>query len=112
MDDEPGRDDPSDGPRHDPGLARERTQLAWSRTAISFAAVGVAILRTERVAGAIVIAMSAAIWGLGRLPAHERAEAERGHGLTQRRTVQLITAATTLVSMIALALALLAYRRP
>jgi uncharacterized membrane protein YidH (DUF202 family) len=115
MSDEPGRPDrsgnggPNDGPGrgtdHDPGLARERTQLAWSRTAISFAAVGVAILRTERAAGAIVIAMSAAVWGLGRLPAHERAEAERGHGLSQRRTVQLIAAATTLVSLVALTLA-------
>jgi uncharacterized membrane protein YidH (DUF202 family) len=115
MSDEPGRPDrsgnggPNDGPGrgtdHDPGLARERTQLAWSRTAISFAAVGVAILRTERAAGAIVIAMSAAVWGLGRLPAHERAEAERGHGLSQRRTIQLIAAATTLVSLVALTLA-------
>jgi uncharacterized membrane protein YidH (DUF202 family) len=99
------RQDGRNGPGHDPGLARERTQLAWSRTAISFAAVGVAILRTNRVAGVIVIAMSALVWGLGRLPAHERAEAERGHGLTQRRTVQLITGATTLVSLVALAIA-------
>jgi hypothetical protein len=89
---------------HDPGLARERTQLAWSRTAISFAAVGVAILRTERAAGAVVIAMSAAVWALGRLPGHERAETGPGRGLTRRRTVQLIAAATTLVSLIALAL--------
>jgi uncharacterized membrane protein YidH (DUF202 family) len=103
-DDVSGNRPPGDGPGHDPGLARERTQLAWSRTAISFAAVGVAILRTDRAAGAVVIAMSAAVWGLGRLPSHERAEAERGHGLTQRRTVQLITVATTLASLVALTL--------
>jgi uncharacterized membrane protein YidH (DUF202 family) len=30
-----------------PGLARERTELAWTRTAVSFAAVGVAILKTN-----------------------------------------------------------------
>lgn len=92
-------------PSRDPGLARERTQLAWGRTAISFAAVGVAILRTNRTAGAIVIAISALVWSLGRLPAHQRGETQRGHGFTQRRTVQLITAATTLVSLVALALA-------
>ncbi len=69
-----------------------------------------AILRTDRAAGAIVIAMSAAVWGLGRLPTHGRAEAERGHGFTQRRTVQLIAVATTLVSLAALTLALLSYR--
>ncbi len=102
---------PGHGPGHDPGLARERTQLAWSRTAISFAAVGVAILRTDRATGALVIATSAAVWCLGRLPTHERAEVKRGHRLTQRRTVQLITIATTLVSLIALTLALLSYRR-
>jgi uncharacterized membrane protein YidH (DUF202 family) len=28
-----------------PGLARERTELAWTRTAIAFAALGAAILR-------------------------------------------------------------------
>ena len=88
----------------DPGLAQERTQLAWSRTAISFAAVGAAILHTDRAAGAVVIAMSAAVWGIGRLPAHERAEAGRWRGLTRRRTVQLITVATTLVSLVALTL--------
>lgn len=96
-----------DGGGHEPGLARERTQLAWSRTAISFAAVGVAILRTERATGVVVIAMSAAVWGLGRLPADERAEAGRGHGLTRRRTMLLIAVTTTLVSLAALALALL-----
>jgi uncharacterized membrane protein YidH (DUF202 family) len=100
---------PDDGRDRDPGLARERTQLAWSRTAISFAAVGVAILHTDRAAGAVVIAMSAGVWGLGRLPAHERAAA--GRGLTRRRTVQLIAAATTLVSLVALTLSLLSYRR-
>lgn len=95
-----------DGGGHEPGLARERTQLAWSRT-ISFAAVGVAILRTERATGVVVIAMSAALSGLGRLPADERAEAGRGHRLTRRRTMLLIAVTTTLVSLAALALALL-----
>jgi uncharacterized membrane protein YidH (DUF202 family) len=116
MSDHPGRnrrsaDDDGDY-RGDPGLARERTQLAWSRTVISFAAVGVAILRSDRAAGAVVIAMSAAVWGLGRLPAHERAEAGRGHGLTRRRTVQLIAIATTLVSLVALTLALVSHHGP
>jgi hypothetical protein len=71
------------------------------------AAVGVAILHTHRVAGAVVIALSAVVWNLGRLPAHQHGKAGHGHGLTQRRTVQLITLATTLVSLVALTLALL-----
>ena len=35
----------------DPGLARERTELAWHRTAISVAALGAAILRIGLAAG-------------------------------------------------------------
>jgi uncharacterized membrane protein YidH (DUF202 family) len=101
-----------DGVGHDPGLARERTQLAWSRTTIAFAAVGVAILRTDRAVGAVVVAMSAAVWVLGRLPGRERAEGAPGRRLTRRRTVQLITAATTLVSLVALALTVRSYPHP
>lgn len=112
MSDGDGRRDPPDGSGHDPGLARERTQLAWSRTAIAFAAVGAAILRTDQVTGAVVIVMSAAVWSLGRVPAHQRAQAGGGQGLTQRRTVQLIALATTLVSLVALTLALLAPSQP
>ena len=50
-----------------PGLARERTSLAWSRTVIAFAAVGGAILKTSITAGVIVIALGVLIWGLVRI---------------------------------------------
>jgi uncharacterized membrane protein YidH (DUF202 family) len=93
------------GARHDSGLARERTELAWSRTAISFAAVGVAILRTDHATGALVIAMTALVWFAGRSPAHERADGRHGSRLGRRRAAQLITAATCLVSLVALVLA-------
>lgn len=54
----------------DPGLARERTGLAWTRTAISFAALGGAVLKTTAPVGALVLAMSAVVWGLGRMSRH------------------------------------------
>ena len=56
-------DDPED---LDPGLARERTSLAWTRTAIAFAAVGAGALRTEPITGLIVLAMAPVVWALGR----------------------------------------------
>jgi uncharacterized membrane protein YidH (DUF202 family) len=43
LDDDPGIADPAD-----------RTRLAWSRTAIAFAAIGAAMLKTSPVAGVIV----------------------------------------------------------
>ncbi len=58
---------PAADPPPDPGLARERTSLAWTRTAISFAAVGGVVLRRDIIPGLILLAVSPAIWQLGRL---------------------------------------------
>jgi uncharacterized membrane protein YidH (DUF202 family) len=90
----------------DPGLARERTDLAWTRTAISFIALGTAMLHTDMIAGALVIAAGTAVWLMGHLSA--RSARGANHRPERRRTVQLITAATTLTAAVALALALLA----
>jgi uncharacterized membrane protein YidH (DUF202 family) len=93
---------PEDVEDMDPGLARERTELAWTRTAIAFAALGGAILKTTPAAGIPVLAASALIWGIGRLTRrHERTGTH-----AQRRLLLLITIAVTLVSAAALALAL------
>ena len=54
-------------PPPDPGLARERTSLAWTRTAISFAAVGGVVLKRDVIPGLILLAVAPAIWLLGRL---------------------------------------------
>jgi uncharacterized membrane protein YidH (DUF202 family) len=45
-------------------LARERTNMAWTRTAIAFAATGAAILKNHLVAGLVVLALGVATWGL------------------------------------------------
>jgi len=60
----PGQPDPG---QPDRGLARERTSLAWTRTAISFAAVGGVVLKREVIPGLILLAVVPAIWLLGRL---------------------------------------------
>ena len=77
----------------DPGLARERTTLAWTRTAISFAAVGGVVLKNEIVPGLILLALSPAIWQLGRL-AYQRPG-----------KLRLVTATIVAVALVALVLA-------
>jgi uncharacterized membrane protein YidH (DUF202 family) len=45
-------------------LARERTNMAWTRTAIAFAATGAAILKNHVIAGLIVLGLGLITWGL------------------------------------------------
>ena len=50
----PGPDQGGDDPEErDAGLARERTSLSWTRTAIAFAAVGGAVLKVNLVTGRV-----------------------------------------------------------
>jgi uncharacterized membrane protein YidH (DUF202 family) len=54
----------------DPGMARARTSLAWTRTALSFAAVGGVVLKRDLVPGLIIMAAAPVVWQLGRLAHH------------------------------------------
>jgi len=56
---------PEDIEDADPGLARERTKLAWTRSSVSFAAIGVLILKTRPLVGAPLLILSAVIWSIG-----------------------------------------------
>jgi uncharacterized membrane protein YidH (DUF202 family) len=91
----PPGDDTEDGP---PGLAEERTELAWTRTAIGFAAVGAAVLKHSPLIGLPVLVVSAVIWRLGRLPGST--VTERGHD----RRFLLITVTIVGISLVAVAL--------
>jgi uncharacterized membrane protein YidH (DUF202 family) len=86
-----GQDDHEDG---DPGLARARTSLAWTRTALSFAAVGGVLLKKDIVAGLIVLATVPVIWQLGRLAHHRPGR------------LRLVTVTIVAVALVALAIAL------
>ncbi len=57
-------DDPEE---RDPGLARERTSLAWTRTALSFAALGGAMLKVNVFTGLVILAVAPVIWQVGRV---------------------------------------------
>ncbi len=85
----------------EPGLARQRTALAWTRTALSFAALGAAILKARPVPGLAILALSALVFPLGRLSSRPNA-ADRPD-----RRVLLITIAVTGVSVVALVISLL-----
>ena len=78
----------------DPGLARERTSLAWTRTALSFAAVGGVMLKENVVPGLVILAASLVIWRLGRLDYHHPGR------------LKLVTATIVAVAVVALAVAL------
>jgi hypothetical protein len=93
-------DDPEDV---DPGLSRHRTQLAWARTAIAFAAVGGAVLKTNIAAGATVLALAPVIALTGRFSKHSPpGRARPGHLL-------LTTAAVTTVALVVLIVVLLGH---
>ena len=63
-----GQPQPGDGPEEGiPGLAQERTSLAWTRTAIAFAALGGVVLKVNLVTGLIILAIAPVIWQLGRV---------------------------------------------
>jgi uncharacterized membrane protein YidH (DUF202 family) len=87
--------------RSDPGLARERTGLAWTRTAIAFAAVGGVILRRELIAGLLVLAVSPLVWALGHYVGHLDRPGPRPVRLL------LVTVIVTLVSLVAVVVAVI-----
>jgi uncharacterized membrane protein YidH (DUF202 family) len=91
----PGPSTPGPSGPRDPGLAKERTALAWTRTAISFAAVGGVVLKREIVPGLILLAVAPAIYIVGRL-AYTRPEKHK-----------LVTATIVAVAVVALVVALL-----
>jgi uncharacterized membrane protein YidH (DUF202 family) len=93
------RREPKDMP---PGLATERTELAWSRTVIAFAAVGAALLKTSVAAGLTVVGLGVLVWGLLRVFPGPDATGSRGRLL-------VVTVGVTGVSLVALMIALLGH---
>jgi uncharacterized membrane protein YidH (DUF202 family) len=107
----PERPQPGDDPEErDPGLARERTSLAWARTAISFAAVGGVVLKANVITGLIILAITPVVWQLGRVT--------RGKDATTVLPVVggarlfIITVSIVAVSLLCLAVAIFGHAVP
>src|SRR5260370_26536164 len=97
---------PRDGvEKSDPVLARARTSLAWTRTAMAVAAVGGAIVKRDIPVGVAVLVMSPLIWALGRLPI-------RAAGLARPRPLLVITVAIIAVTIAPLVVSFAGPRSP
>lgn len=101
---------PDDPEERDPGLARERTSLAWNRTAISFAALGGVVLKVNPVTGVIILAVAPVVWELGRISVGRSRRA--GLPVAGAGRLLLISVSIVLVSLLALIVALFAPAAP
>ena len=102
---------PSDDPEErDPGLARERTSLSWTRTAIGFGALGGTVLKTNVMTGLIILAIAPVVWQLGRVSRGHSARADLpAVGATR---LFFITVSIVAVSLLCLAVAIFGKSAP
>jgi uncharacterized membrane protein YidH (DUF202 family) len=96
--------DDRDPEERDPGLARERTSLAWTRTAISFAALGGVELKVNVITGLIILAIAPLVWQLGRISGKGAPKAGLPAAGTAR--LRLITVSIVAVSLLCLLVAI------
>ncbi|HEY3734784.1 MAG TPA: hypothetical protein VGL63_12800 [Streptosporangiaceae bacterium] len=92
----------------DPVSSRARTKLAWTRAAIAFAALGVAVLKTNVAAGLTVIALTPLVWHIGRL---SQGGPGGAGGKSRPRQLLLISVAVAAVAVTVLVLVILGHGR-
>jgi uncharacterized membrane protein YidH (DUF202 family) len=104
-----------DADSRDPGLAAERTDLAWSRSGLSLLACGAAVLRGladtpltggDVAAGACILALGAATWALGSW--HVARSRARGHRRTTPSDLLPISLGVAAVGLAAFVVGVLA----
>lgn len=77
-----------------------RTRLAWTRTALAFAAIGGAMVKSSPVAGSVVLVLSLPIWLVTR-----QRDSAVGVASSQRR-LRLVTGTIVIVALAGLAVAI------
>lgn len=91
-------------------MALARTALAWTRTAIAFAALGGAVLKVNVVSGLIILAIAPLVCELGRVSGRgSRGDSPPVVGTTR---VRLITVSIVAVALLSLIIALLGHSAP
>jgi uncharacterized membrane protein YidH (DUF202 family) len=87
-------------PRRDPAVRdpADRTRLAWTRTAIAFAALGAVLVNSSPLAGSLVLVLSVPVWAAARRM-HLPSRSPRGPFL--------VSATVVVVALIALAITFL-----
>ncbi len=98
----------------DPGLAAERTQLAWSRSAMSLLACGAATAKGiprvtdgHPVTGVVLLLLGGLVWLAGVPLARQRAAAARlgGRPVARHRDLAPVAYGTAVVGVAALIIA-------
>ncbi len=103
-----------DGPLRDPGLARERTELAWNRSGLSALVVVAILLRhlwplegARSVLAFVFIAVGAGVWAVGMQLAR-RSRKGPGSPVLGSEVCRLLTIGTVMLALAGLLLSLFA----
>jgi hypothetical protein len=102
---EPDETEASQTEDGDAGLALERTSLSWTRTAISFAALGGVMLKDNVITGLLILAVVPLIWRLGRPP--RSGSPPSGLPTVGALRIRVITASVVGVALLSLVIAVL-----
>jgi uncharacterized membrane protein YidH (DUF202 family) len=102
--------DDRDPEERDPGLARQRTSLAWTRTAISFAALGGVVLKVNVIIGLTILAIAPLVWQLGQISGKGAPKA--GLPAVGAARLRLITVSIVAVSLLCLLIAIFTRTAP
>jgi len=95
----------SDTEEGDAGLALERTSLSWTRTGISFAALGGVMLKDNVITGLLILAVVPVIWRIGRPP--RSGSPPSGLPTVGGTRIRVITASVVGVALLSLLIAVL-----